>query len=201
MKGQFFIIAAVIMILTLILLKNSFGIFDTLSEKRFVESSSENKQLKNILSEYRYILGIASLQSSPNVSAANYMSNFSSFLRNDRNIEILYAVAYIDDSTNTYTVTVGNYVGDRLNVTLNVTGSTPVSVNFTVNDRQNVTMNFSASVNNVINITMIHRRIDTLTTERFSIDSRRNMTMGFFDITLTDDTKIRIKDIYDVHVT
>ena len=200
MKGQFFIIAAVIILIGFILLKNSLGIFDTLVEKRIVESSLMNKQAVNIANEYKYLAGVASLQNDVNRSAIDYLYNFSSFLRDDRDVEILYVFVYVNDSANTYSVTVGNFINDNINASINVTASAPQSVNFTLNDKKNVTYNFAVSSEGIININLTYRRIDTSVTERLSIDSRKNMTSFFIDLTLVENNKIRVKDVYNVTI-
>src|SRR3989344_5275074 len=196
MKGQFFIIAAIIIIVAFILLRNSLSIFDTLSEKRFVESSLVNKQAKNILSEYEYLSGVASLQSNVNRSAIDYLYNFSTFLRNERSIEILYVFVYMNDSNDRYSVTVGNFLNDNINITVNASTSSPGQVSFLLNDKKNTTSHFSATISGTINITLTQKRIDTITTERFTIDSRKNMTASFFDLTLIENTEIRVKSVY-----
>jgi|SRR3989344_1004340 len=200
MKGQFFIIAAVIILIGFILLRNSLGIFDTLAERRIVESSMMNKQAINIMNEYKYLAGTASLQNDVNRSAIDYLYNFSSYLRDDRNVEILYVFVYMNDSANTYSVTLGNFLNDNINASINVTASTPQSVNFTLNNKKNATYNFAVSSDGIISINLTYRRIDTLVTERLSIDSRKNMTSSFFDITLIENNKIRIKDVYNVTI-
>src|SRR3989344_4978042 len=200
MKGQFFIIAAVIILIGFILLRNSLGIFDTLAERRIVESSMMNKQAINIMNEYKYLAGTASLQNDVNRSAIDYLYNFSSYLRDDRNVEILYVFVYMNDSADTYSVTVGNFLNDNINVTISASDSTPSQANVFLNDRKNTTARFSASVNNTINITLSYKRIDATTTERFTVDSRKNMTVGFFDIALIENTKIRVKDVYNITI-
>ena len=200
MKGQFFIIAAVIILIGFILLRNSLGIFDTLAERRIVESSLMNKQAINIVNEYKYLAGTASLQNQVNRSAIDYFYNFSSYLRDERNVEILYVFAYMNDSANTYSVTIGNFINDNINASINVTTSTPQSVNFTLNDKRNTTYNFAVSSEGIININLAYQRIDTTITERLSIDSRKNMTSSFFDITLIENNKIRVKDVYNVTI-
>ena len=200
MKGQFFIIAAVIILIGFILLRNSLGIFDTLAERRIVESSMMNKQAINIMNEYKYLAGTASLQNDVNKNAIDYLYNFSSYLRDDRNVEILYVFVYMNDSANTYSVTLGNFLNDNINASINVTASTPQSVNFTLNNKKNATYNFAVSSDGIISINLTYRRIDTLVTERLSIDSRKNMTSSFFDITLIENNKIRIKDVYNVTI-
>ena len=195
MKGQFIII-----IVAFILLRNSLSIFDTLSEKRFVESSLVNKQAKNILSEYEYLSGVASLQSNVNRSAIDYLYNFSTFLRNERSIEILYVFVYMNDSNDRYSVTVGNFLNDNINITVNASTSSPGQVSFLINDKKNTTSHFSATISGTINITLTQKRIDTITTERFTIDSRKNMTASFFDLTLIENTEIRVKSVYNVTI-
>lgn len=200
MKGQFFIIAAVIILIGFILLKNSLGIFDTLVERRIVESSMMNKQAVNILNEYKYLSGVASLQNNVNGSAIEYLSNFSSFMRDDRDVEILYVFVYMNDSANTYSITLGNFLNDNINASINVTTSTPQSVNFTLNDKRNTTYNFAVSSDGILDVNLTYRRIDTLVTEKLSVDSRKNMTSFFIDLTLIENNKIRVKDVYNVTI-
>ena len=200
MKGQFFIIAAVIILIGFILLRNSLGIFDTLVERRIVESSMLNKQAINIMNEYKYLAGTASLQGSVNRSGVEFLYNFSSYLRDERKVEILYVFVYMNDSANTYSVTLGNFLNDNINASINVTTSTPQSINFSLNDKRNSTYNFAVSTDGIININLTYRRIDTSVTERLSVDSRKNMTSFFIDLTLVENNKIRVKDVYNVTI-
>lgn len=199
LKGQFFIIAALLIIVALITFRNTLSVYTTLEEKRFQESLITDKQLNNIRNEYHYLVGIASGRTEPNVSAIDYAANFSGFLRNRHDIKILYVIIYTNATAKNYSVTVGNYLNDRLNVTINGTDSTPAGYFISnVNDKTNATRHFNTSLSGFVNVTVLYNRQNINHTERFSVDTKVNMLFGFFDIQLEDsDIRLRSQSAYN----
>ena len=77
LKGQFFILSAIFILIGLIMLKSLLGVYVTVEEKRKQESDIHDKQLRNIKSEYENTLAIASLQPVPSTNGAEYLYNLS----------------------------------------------------------------------------------------------------------------------------
>lgn len=195
-KGQMFLIASILIIIALIALKNLFGIYATAEEKRFGESSQLDKELRNVKNEYRYILEVAALQNDANASGIDYLYNFSNLLRND-NAKTLYLFVFNNGSNQRFSATVGNFLNDKINVTLNATNADSLGFNFVVNDKKNVTKIFQASINGTVNLTLKYERQEN-TTEEFKITTNKNQVFGFFDIQLEDSRLfLRSKDVYN----
>lgn len=196
-SGQMFVIAAIIILVGLIMLKNLLAVYSTMEEKRSVESDMLDKQLKNIRGEFRYIAGIASLQADANASGIAYLSNFSGFLRSDADIRILYLFAFANGTSQKYSITIGNYLKDNINATVNVTGSTSAGYYFgTINDETNITTAFQSTAGTV-NITLAYSYRNQNITERLPLSVSGNSVAGFFDITLEDGMTVRSKDVYN----
>ncbi len=120
-KGQMFLIGSIMVLIGLIMLKNLLAVYTTVEETRFQETNIIDKQLSNVVNEYENIIGLASLNGYDN--GVSYLSNFSGFLRNDIDSEILYSFVFANGTTQRYNVTIGNYLGDKINLTVNVTDS------------------------------------------------------------------------------
>ena len=134
-------------------------------------------------------------------SLVNYTENLSIFLRNDIDSEILYAVVMVNSTTQKYYITIGNYLKDKINATINVTDSTPSnSIIGILEDKTKNTTEFQSEINGTINITITYRKQDVDFTEIFPIviSSANNLIQGFFDVKVKDeDIFIRMKDTYN----
>jgi hypothetical protein len=199
MKGQFFIIGAVFIVLGIITIKGMIGFLDTASEKGFGESSTFDKNIENIKNEYRYIAGISSMQSNVNASGIMYLENFTNLIRNNLDSKILYIYIFTNSSTNKYSVTTGNFLNDRINILVNVTGSTTAGYLFGLtDDKTNVTAEFQASPGGVVNITLTYSTQTEQVIELFSANTSKNSVIQFTDITLySDNILLRTKDIFN----
>ena len=199
MKGQMFIIAAVFMIVGMVLIKNMLN-FDVIDEqKNFIESQNTDKQMENILNEYKYAANIALVQPQKNVSGLNYMSNLSLFLKKDiKYFSSLYMFAYANTTTGKISVAVGNFLSGDVNITLNATDSSPLGYSFLLSDTQSTAKEFTynggtSEVNITINYT-IQSQSDV---EMISIIVK-NYTASYFDIRLYDkNIQLRAKESYN----
>jgi hypothetical protein len=196
LSGQMFLIAAIMVVIGLLLLKNLTGIYDTAEEKRYQESTMLKGQLKNIMSEYKKIVGVASMQQSPNGSAIAYLANFSDFLKNDAGMDVLYMLAYSNNSK--YSVTLGNFIGDKINVTLTASNSTPLVWSLILNSSTNATKEFTSS-GSLVNITLTYVIKTSVVREKMPVFlSNKKFIIGWFDIIIKDDESfLRSKDIYN----
>lgn len=195
-----FLICAVLIVVALIMLRTLFGIYATIEEKRAEESVILDKQLRNLKKEYGYLAGIGSMQPNPNASATQYLTNFSSFLRDDTDIKVLYLYVFVDGTSQRYSVTVGNYLKDTINATVNVTSSSTTGYAYgNINDRENATTQFSATANGTVTVNLTYLlRTDNMT-ETVPINvSTSNFTLILADITLgSGDAVVRAKEVYN----
>ena len=194
-----FIIASILMLVSMVALKNLLGIYATFEEKRFSESFTLDKELNNLRSEYRYLAGLTSLQGNVNLTGINHLYNFTNFTTSGIDAKVLYLYIFNNGSTQRYSVTAGNFIDDEINITLNATSSTPPGFLFTLGSRANATREFNASINGTVNITLRYTQQTANITEIFPVQiSTANMVAGFFDITLSSGTQfVRSKSIYN----
>jgi hypothetical protein len=198
-KGQLFIIAAVFMVAGMVLI---FGVLSSpliVEEKKFQDVRLLDKNSKNILNEYKYAAGIATLNSPANVSLLSYMLNLSDYYRRESDSRIFYAAAMLNGSTQRFSIDVGNYLKDSINITINATDSTPSSIQFVLDDKTNRAVDFLATINKMVDITLDYSSGNARTVERFSLNSSsRNVMLLFSDVSLKDGTyEIRLKDVYN----
>jgi hypothetical protein len=200
MKGQLFLIATIITIMMLFSLAGIFTIFKTGQEKVSLESEITDSKLDNIINEYKNIAGLASIDPDVNGTAIYKLADFAEFIRTDTGAKSLYAFAASNSSDALYSVTVGNYLGERINLTINTTGSTPeiYTIN-TTEDRSNVTREFSWSTQALVNITLNYTSSSGNTIERFVLNlSSMNATAAFFHVEIeTNDIFLVSKETYN----
>ncbi len=199
-KGQMFVIGAILILIGLIVLKNLLGVYSTAEEKRYQESVILDKHLRNVRDEYKYIIATASMQNDANASGISYLSNFSSLIRNDMDSKIVYMFIFANGTTQKFSVNVGNFVNDKINVTVNATNSNPNGYVYGgMDDKTNLTREFNATINGTINVTLkyLHRNINFTETVPMNV-STKNLAAGFFDITLVgSDIYVRTKETYN----
>jgi hypothetical protein len=199
-KGQMFLIATIFILISFFLLRNVLDIYNVFEEKRTQETKTEDLQMSNAVKEFAYAAGIASMQDDVNGTARDYLFNFSSFIRNTRDAEILYMLAYSNSSTGKYWVVVGNFLNDNINATMSATNSNPVSYQFLLGDRRNFTAEFNFTSNGtlVLNLTYRTRNEDRRDLVNITVQSPRHFLALMTDITLKgNDISVRYKDIYN----
>lgn len=194
-----FIIASILMLIAMIMMKNLLGIYATFEEKSFSETFILDKQLNNLKGEYTYLAGFTSLQGNANQSGITYMYNFSNFTTGDISAKVLYVYVFGNGSSQRYSVTVGDFISDEINITLNATSSTPTGFTFTLGSRTNATYEFGSNTNGTVNITLRYTHRNENTTEQFPVlISTSNVVAGFFDITVSSAGQfVRSKSIYN----
>lgn len=197
--GQMFLIGAILILIALVAIKNLLGVYATFEEKRFEEIFTLDKQLKNMKNEFRYVAGIATLQNDVNLSGIQFLYNFSNFTTSDMDAKLLYTFIFSNASNQIFGVTMGNFLKDTINVTINATNSTPTGYTFTINNTSNISRQFNSSINGTINITIIYTKQNENITERFPIlVSTQRFDALFFDITLwSRDEFVRSKELYN----
>lgn len=199
MKGQMFIIAAIFMIVTIVIIRNMVGSQTLTEENRFQESRFPEKTLRNVQNEFRQLAALAALQADANRSGMEYLRNFSLQLRDDTDIAVMYIYIVANGTNQRYSATIGNYLQDRMNITFNATSSSPGSRLFIIEDRANLTREYNSTINGTISINVTYTSQNLETTERFNItDNTKSNIFLFTDITVkSDDLYARGKDFYN----
>jgi hypothetical protein len=198
MKGQYFIIGAVFIVLGIITIKGMVGFFDVASEKGFNEDNTFDSNIENIKNEYRYIAGVSTMQNDINYSGITYLENFTNLIRNSLDAKVLYVYIYTNGSANKYTVTVGNFIDDRINLLVNVTGSTTLGYLFGLTEpNKNVTA-FFTSTGDMVDITVTYDTQTEQIYELFKVNTSRTSITLFTDTTVyNDNILVRSKDIFN----
>ncbi|MDI6720995.1 MAG: hypothetical protein QMD85_01300 [Candidatus Aenigmarchaeota archaeon] len=199
-KGQMFLIATILILVTFFALRNMLDVYDVFEEKRSQEIKTENFQIRNMVKEYEYTAGIASMQPDVNRTAQDYLFNFSTFIRDVSDVKVLYVFVYSNSTTGKYSVVIGNFLSDNVNGTINATNSQPSSFQFLLRNKRDITKEFNFTVNGSAELNL------TYTTKNEVRRDTMNITLqspGYFASLLTDitaegnDIKVRYKDIYN----
>ena len=197
-KGQMFMIAAIFIIIGFILLKGLTTLPVLTQEKTFQDTSYLDRNLRNIKGELSYAASVASMQPLPNKTGAEYLFNFSRYIRHDFDSKILYVFIFSNGTTGNFSATIGNFLQNNISGTINFTSSTPAGRTFNVNDTGNKTLEFNASsawINVTFNYTIQNRE----TVEKFYFNSStRNYIGAFFDASLQENGFfVRSKSTYN----
>jgi hypothetical protein len=197
-KGQFFIIAAIIIVMSIILIRGFLDIYSTSESSLNEMTKIEDMKIENLEKEYEYSLGIASLAADPNASATLYLSNLSYYIRSQENAKILWLAVFVNGGDQKYSVVVGNYLQRSISLNISATNSTPSSASLTINDMANTSYNFTSLINGTINLTLSYIVDDNTIQNTFQLlVGNVSSTTGFFDISLLSDSlKIRTKKVY-----
>ena len=199
-KGQMFLIAMIFILIGFFTIRSIIDIYDVFEEKRAQETKIEDLQLRNIMKEYGYAAGIATMQPDANRSAQDYLFNFSSFIRNTRDARMLYAIAYANGSTGKYSVSVGNFLSENINATVSGTNSAPASWQFVITDRKNATFEFNFTSNGTVmlNITYTTGSVETKELLNITVQEPSLFIALLSDVTLEgSNIKLRSKEIYN----
>jgi hypothetical protein len=195
-KGQMFFISAIFMIIGFVMLAGLLTLPEITQEKVFQETAYADKNLKNVRNEYEYLTGTATLQAAPNKTGADYIHNFSDFVRSNLNARVLYVFVFSNGTTNNFSATIGNFLQDKIDGNLSFTSGG--SVVFSLDDKESSTYHF-AGTNSVITGTLNYTILNTAVSEKFVFnDSSKNYAAAFFDITAAEDGfLVRSKSIYN----
>lgn len=188
-KGQMFIIASIVILVGLIMLKNMFGIYATAEEGLYHDTDIMERQLRNIKGEYERIISTASSGS----QYIFYLAEFSSIVPG----RILYMLVLTNGTD--YNVTIGNFLGDKINCTLNTTGSVPEYYYIGCLENGEYTTRVFKSAGGLINLTLSYEKRGLITVETIPIVVNEKYVMGFLDIAMEKRSMlVRTKDTYKV---
>lgn len=197
-KGQFFIIAAVLVIGALLAFRSFLSIYATEEELQRQEQSIADRQLANIRDEMRSAVAVASAQQQPNASAIAMVYNFSQLVR-EKDVHIIYVIASANTTTKNISITVGNFLGEPVNVTLNLSNATPAGYAIgLLGDKRNETRQFNTSAHGPVMVTLSYMRQTENMSDSFTIDTSAHALAAFFDIEYDEqDARLRVKTTFN----
>ncbi|MCD6092605.1 MAG: hypothetical protein J7J38_01120 [Candidatus Aenigmarchaeota archaeon] len=195
-KGQFFIIAAIIITVTLVMIRTLISAYSAAEITTHEETKILGRQLENIKGEYEYIVGTASMQNDVNSSLSQNLANFSSYIRDQLDSEILWVAIYFNSSNQNYSVIVGNFLQDNIEINLTISNSTSHTEAISLGDKSIGSRSFN--ITGDVNLTLSYALKDESREDIISFTLSDNSTIGFFDISLlSDNLKVRTKDLYE----
>lgn len=154
MKGQFFLIAAILMVISLIMIKGLLGVYSSGETHANMNMNIDDKQLDNINGEYEYAAGMASLTSDPNQTLNQYFSNFSEYIRGEKDFRVLWVTVFVNGTNQKYYLNAGNYIQNKISLNISVTNSTPSGVLMEIPDMTTKSASFDSDINGTINISL-----------------------------------------------
>lgn len=182
-KGQFFIIAALVLLTSLVLIRGMLDLYSSGEKSSSLSSDYGEKKLENILDEFENAVGIASLGSSPADGLVYALSNLSSYIREREDARILWVSVYSNGTSGNYTATVGNYLQKNAYFNISATSSSPSSYAFYLDDSENSSVDFSSQVNGTINLTLSYSIEGSSVQDTFGFSvSNISSTTAFLDM-------------------
>ena len=198
MKGQMFIIAMIFIIAVVVLVKNMVSTLELTEENRFQTAKVSEKNMKNFIDEYRHIAAAAAMQAQANQSGLGWLADFSMRLREDQEARIFFVLIVTNGSSQRYSVAIGNYLGDSINITYNVTNSSAPGNTSVIADGEEFVQQHAPLVNGTIAFTAYYTFKDSSVAEKFNFtNSGNNSILLFTDVTAgSDDFSARGKDVF-----
>jgi len=172
MKGQFFVFAAIVLILTIISAKslmvsiNSIPILDVTSVDRMVE---------NVGTEFKNILLFKDYD-----SFVDHVTDFSKKIRNDNDFKVLWILCKYNE---TFNISVGNFLGEKIDGNLSLVGLSPSLVSFSL-DSGSVSNYTFTKTSDSVSITISYTFSGGNRKETIVLDASRPFIYGFFDVSL-----------------
>lgn len=196
MKAQMFVIGVIIILISLILIRNMFTLYSAMGIKKYEEGILFDKNIENIDHELQQLSGLQKFS-----NASELLYNFSLFLRTDTTyIKLIYIHAFYNDSKGNVSVSIGNFFDDKMkDVSLNITNSTPTYVSIgTIDDKSFSVTEFTPNINGTVNITVSYTMIDNYT-YILPVYVSSNSSTGLFDIKLEyNDRMLRRTSVYSI---
>lgn len=195
MKGQMFIIIAVVVISVLVLLKTSLNLVNILENKRYLEAGLERLEFKNAKDELVRSIKISYNQSS---NITNNVNDFSKFARNSLSARAMKFTGLlissifpnVSGSTQMNVTTLNLFEDDlqNLNFTFSYDSSTS---NFTsVAPLQSVTTSFTFPATDAnYTLTVYYKTASENATQNITIpvEVGKSKYIGFFDLRLSSN--------------
>ena len=136
------------------------------------------------------------MQNDVNSSLSQNLANFSSYIRDQLDSEILWVAIYFNSSNQNYSVIVGNFLQDNIEINLTISNSTSHTEAISLGDKSIGSRSFN--ITGDVTLTLSYTLKDESREDIISFTLSDNSTIGFFDISLlSDNLKVRTKDLYE----
>jgi len=191
MKGQFFLISGLIIIVVLLLIKSSLNLAQIIENKKYLEMGLERKEFSNIRDEL-----VETVELSYNKNETGNMEKYIVYVRQrlkPRTIDLNGLAVessfkkVISGSNTGLNVTVFNFLGETiqsLNLTFSYDGSSQVFSN--VADNSSVKKDFTFSTTSDVNYTLTVNYTTSTETRRYSVQIPvqigKSKFIGFFNL-------------------
>jgi len=186
-KGQAFLITAVILIITLVLLKMNINIPDILERKKELKTRFEKNFFENIADELVKVVEISYYQSSNITNNVFDFGNFTKKKMTERlqSFEFLYvgAITPASSGNDIMNVTVVNLLNGSIDATLQLNSFVPIN-NSEMVESSSWTTDYSIDQGQTYTLIIGYNGTYS---ENMTIGTKANegVYVGFFDITLT----------------
>lgn len=198
MKGQIYLIIAIVMIITLVLIKNALNLTTILENKRYLESGLERLEFQNLRRE---VMKAARLSYNQTQNITNNVNDFWKFARNSfaarvvelRGLTVQSQFPTVTASTDTdLNVTVLNALQtnlQQLNLSFSYDGSSDNRTD--IGDLTTVTTTFTFNTASDVNytLTVFYKTSEENRTESITIpvEIGKSKYIGFYDIRFSSD--------------
>jgi hypothetical protein len=194
MKGQFFIISGLVVVVVLLLIKSSLNLSQLIENKRFLESSLEKKEFSNIRDEL-----VNTVELSYNKNETENVENYIVYVRNRlesraidlKGIAVEASFKNVTDGSDTgLNVTAFNFLGETissLKLTFSYDGSSQTFSNVADNTsrKKDFTFNTPSDVNYTLSINYITTAESKQYAIQIPIEIGKSKFIGFFDLRMT----------------
>jgi len=187
-KGQLFLIAGIIVVIVLVLLKNSLSLVEILENRRYLEAGLENQEFKNIEDE---IVKAIQISYSQKENITENVNNFAKFVRSSLSAKAIELNGLFVESIysgNQLNTTAFNFLGseiDFLNLTLNT--STPqTQLFYAIEDGTLKETSFTLDVQGNYSLKVFYNNSYENGSEEIiiSYENGKSKFIGFFDLRL-----------------
>ena len=194
MKGQFFIISGLIIVVVLLLIKSSLDLSQLIENKRFLETGLEKKEFSNIRDQLIKTVEL-SYNKNDTKNVEEYIVYVGERLRSkaiDLNgIAVESNCMNVPAGSDTgLNVTVMNFLGQTindLNLTFSYDGLSQTASN--IADNTSVKKNFAFNTNSAVNYTLTVNYTTSAESRQYSIqipvEVGKSKFIGFFDLRMT----------------
>ncbi len=180
MKGQFFVIAAIVITVTLILLRELFVAYYAVQLAEQHTARELANSLENLVREYELLVEVVCKPVSLCSNANLYFQDFSSKVK--ESVDVFYVLVSYNSSAAQAEFTLGNYLWRNLNLKITLTnGTTTLSTNYQLD--QGETREFALGpIAGNSNLTIYYSYIKAERKELLELNLTRDLAALFLDL-------------------
>jgi len=185
-KGQMFLIAAAIIITSLVILLSNINFVSPDIQKRYIENSLENKIFENVKDEITRV-PIYSFYDEINKNVLNFLQFLEKYLSSKSFDFNAFYISINYSGGNKANVTIINFFDNEINVTL-VLNSSPEQIESFIAQKNTIyNVSFSVNANDNYNLNVKYEENE----ENISFNTNKPSYKYFFDLIFTSDLGIR----------